>query len=154
MRTLLLATALLFATAGAAQAQPFDARRCNAIRDVDVPYDLAAVGPSIVLTRGADRITVTDRAIVTAAGRLDDPALASRYAASLRGFMANARRVPILGARFGRAVAADNHRAESPGFLGALKDMCQSLLDVHEVQARITRALPAFTPPIRVTLAN
>jgi hypothetical protein len=154
MRILLLTTALVFATATAANAQSFDPRRCNAIRDVDVPYDLTAAGGSIVLTNGPDRITVTDRAIVTPTGRLDDPALASRYAASLRGFMANARRVPILGARFGQAVAADNHRAESPGFLGALKDMCQSLLDVHEVQTRIARALPAFTPPIRVTLAN
>ncbi|HYE45090.1 MAG TPA: hypothetical protein VEA44_04870 [Caulobacter sp.] len=139
-----------------AQAQAFDARRCSAIRNVEVPYDIAAEGQTIVFTRGQERITVSDRAIVVGGARLDDPVLAGRYAASLRGFMANSRRLPLVSAAFGQSAGLDRDRAraETPGFLGALKDMCQSLLEVSDIQARVARAFPAFTAPIRVTLAK
>jgi len=152
----LAACAAGFLVSTAAEAQSFDPRRCSAIRDVDVPYDINGEGQAIIFTRGNERITVSDRSIVAGASRLDDPALAGPYLASLRRFMASSRRFPVAAANFGRSVAADRERtrAETPGFLGAMRDMCQSLIEVSEVQARIKRAFPAFAPPIRVTLAN
>jgi hypothetical protein len=140
----------------AALAAPFDARRCTTIRDVEVPYEIRREGAAIVFSEGKQRIVVSERAIVSGAARLDDPALAGRYAASLRGFMTNASRLPIVSARFGGSVAKDREKAkgETPGFLGALRDMCQSLLEVSEIQSRIAQVFPAFVAPVRVTLAK
>ena len=154
--TILSGCAAALVVSVAAQAQSFDPRRCSSIRNVEVPYDITSRGGSVVFTRGGERITVSDRAIVVGAARLEDAALAGRYAASLRSFMANSRRLPLVSARFGRATAAGREKgaAETPGFLGAMRDMCQSLLEVSEAQARIQRAFPAFVAPIRVTLAD
>lgn len=152
---LLVACAATLAVSTASQAQSFDARRCSSIRGVEVPYDITREGQTIVFSRGNERITVSDGSIVVGAARLDDPALATTYGAGLRNFMANSRRLPLLSARFGRTAATDRGgtRAETPGFLGSLRDMCQSLLEVSETQDRIARVFPAFVAPIRVTLA-
>ena len=151
----LAAVASVSATAPA-EAQSFDPKHCSAIRNVDVPYEISREGASIVFTRGGERIVVSDQAITVGAARLEDPALASAYAGAVRRFMGASARFPIVAAAFGQSAAADRRRAqaETPGFLGAMRDMCQSLLEVSEVQSRIKRAFPAFNAPIRVTLGG
>lgn len=148
-------TAVL-AAAAPARAQSFDPRRCSAIRDVAVPYEITRDGRSIVFTGAGQRITVSDRAIVVGSARLDDPALAEPYAASLRHFMTSSSRFSVTAAGFGQTAARDRDaaRARTPGFLGAMRDLCQSLLEVSAAQTRIKSAFPAFVAPIRVTLAN
>jgi hypothetical protein len=117
-----LAVALLLTVFAPAAAAPFDAHRCLAIGDVEVPYDVSLAADRIVFKSAGKVIVVSPGYVEVNGHRFADPELAGSYYRDTRDFLGSARTFPQTAADFGKSALLpvgpnlrENFLSGSPG---------------------------------------
>lgn len=134
-----LAVLLLCALPGPAFAD-FDARQCQRIDDVDVPYDVATDSASVTFSSSKDRIVVR-AAEIEAGGRTLNGPLVGPYYGDVRRFLDRARTM---------ANAALPFNGEQATMGAAATQMCMAIVSVAASGAAVEREFPGFVSPVRV----
>src|SRR5690349_8832371 len=95
--------------APAAGSAPFDAHRCSAIANVEVPYDVSLAADRIVFKSAGKVIVVSPRYVEANGHRFADPGLAGSYYRDTRNFLGSARTFPQTAADFGSSALLPDH---------------------------------------------
>jgi hypothetical protein len=145
-----LAAALAFASG--ASAAPFDAHRCSAIQNVDVPYDVSMTGDRIAFSGNGKRLVVAPAYMEVDGHRFADAALSPAYYQSVRGFLHAAGAFPKAAAEFGKTAFLPAQSEAKQNFLGGITEMCRSILNLADDQKRMHGAFAQFVSPVEITL--
>jgi hypothetical protein len=149
----LAALAATLVLASGASAAPFDAHKCSAIQNVDVPYDVSVTGDRIAFSRGGKRLMVAPAYMEVDGHRFADAALSPAYYQSVRGFLHAAGAFPKTAAEFGKTALLPGQSEARQNFLGGITEMCHSILNLAEDQKRMHGAFAEFVSPVEITLS-
>lgn len=136
---LLFVAVLLLALPARALAD-FDARQCQRIDDVAVPYDVAADTASVTFSSPSDRIVVRAAQIEAGGKTLSGPQVGPYYG-DVRHFLDRARTMASSALPFG---------GERATMASAATEMCSAILRIAASGAVVERAFPGFQSPVRV----
>lgn len=120
----------------------FDAKQCQRIDDVDVPFDVTFEGPAITFSSDEETITVRS-AQIEAGGKILSGPQAAPYYTSVRLFLDRARSMANAALPFSGSDATMS---------AAATQMCMAIVDVAASGAAAERAFPGFVSPVRVKL--
>jgi hypothetical protein len=143
----------LIASASAAPAS-FDAHRCSAIQNVDVPYDISVAADRIAFTGNGRHIVVAPSYMEVDGHRFADAALSPAYYQNVRGFLHSAGAFPKTAAEFGKTAFLPGPTEARQTFLSGITAMCHSILNLADDQKRMRGAFAEFVSPIEITLIN
>ena len=123
-----------------APATAFDAKQCERIDDVEVPYDVSIAASAVTFSSGGSQIVVNAEAI-TAAGRTFSGPAVGPYYADIRVFLRRADGMARVALPFGGG----------EGSMGsAARDMCAAIVSLAASGGAVEQAFAGFRSPVRI----
>ncbi|HEX3942552.1 MAG TPA: hypothetical protein VHW69_00550 [Rhizomicrobium sp.] len=150
----LAALAAAMAFASGVSAAPFDAHRCSAIQNVDLPYDVSIASDHIAFNGSGRHIVVAPAYMEVDGHRFADAALSPAYYQNVRGFLHSAGAFPKAAAEFGKTAFLPDPSGAKQNFLTGITAMCHSILNLADDQKRMHSAFADFVSPVKITLST